>query len=180
MPEDKKPVDPPVKKPDPPVKKPDEPKKPVDPPVKKPDEPKKKPDEPKKPVDPPVKKPDEPKKTDPMPVAPMPKDVKPKDTKPKDPVPAAGAATVSGKVTVAGKPLAEGEVTLISLNQAAPKVFTAAVKDGAYKLAEAVPAGKYACAVSGKGVAEKYALANTSGLTLEFTAGANNRDIELK
>ena len=81
---------------------------------------------------------------------------------------------------LAGKPLAEGEVTLISLNQAAPKVFTAAVKDGAYKFAEAVPAGKYACAVSGKGVAEKYALANTSGLTLEFATGANNRDIELK
>ena len=105
---------------------------------------------------------------------------KPKDVKPKDPVPAAGAATVSGKVTIAGKPLAEGEVTLISLNQPTPKVYTAAVKDGAYKLAEAVPAGKYACAVSGKGVPEKYALANTSGLTLEFAAGANSRDIELK
>ena len=155
------------KKSDVPAKMPEE-KKPDPTPVKKPEE--KKPD----PV--PAKKPDEPKKPDPVPVAPVPKDGKPKE---KD-APAAGAATASGMVTVAGKPLAEGEVTLISLTQPKPKVFTVTVKDGAYKLAEAIPAGKYAVAVTGKGVAEKYALANTSGLTTEFAAGANAFDIDLK
>ena len=149
-----------VKKPDPPVKKPEDKVKPVDPP--------------KKPVDPP-KKPD-----DKTPVVPLPKDVKPKDAKPKDVAPAAGAATVGGKVTLKGQPLADGEVTFVSLDLPKPKAFTAAVKGGTFKVAEAVPAGKYAGAVTGKGVPEKYALINTAGLTFEFAAGANTTDLVLK
>ena len=147
-------------------KKPDEVKKPA-PPVKKPDDKV-------KPVDPP-KKPD-----DKTPVAPLPKDVKPKDAKPKDVAPAAGAATVGGKVTLKGQPLADGEVTFVSLDLPKPKAFTAAVKDGTFKVAEAVPAGKYAGAVTGKGVPEKYALINTAGLKFEFAAGANATDLVLK
>lgn len=149
-----------VKKPDPPVKKPDDKVKPVDPP--------------KKPVDPP-KKPD-----DKTPVAPLPKDVKPKDAKPKDVAPAASTATVGGKVTLKGQPLADGEVTFVSLDLPKPKAFTAAVKGGTFKVAEAVPAGKYAGAVTGKGVPEKYALINTAGLMFEFAAGANTTDLVLK
>ena len=156
------------KKPDdkkPEVKKPDEPKKPVEPPKKPTEPPAKKSDEPKKPVEPPAKKPD------PLPVAPPPK------ATPKGKDATAGA---SGNVTLSGKPLAEGELTLVSLNQPKPRVFTAAIKDGKYTLAEAIPPGKYAGAVSGKGVPEKYATAGTSGLTFELTAGASTLDIVLK
>ena len=135
----------------------------------------KKPDE-KKPGDkttPP--KPDDKKPDDKVATAPMPKDVKPKDVTP------AGAATVSGKVTLAGKPLGDGDVTFVSLDQPKPKVFTAAIKaDGTFRVAEAVPPGKYAGMVSGTGVPAKYNLANTAGLMFEFAAGANATDLVLK
>ncbi len=150
------------------------PELPVEPPVKKPEDKVKPVDPPKKPVDP-VKKPD-----DKTPVAPLPKDVKPKDAKPKDVAPAASTATVGGKVTLKGQPLADGEVTFVSLDLPKPKAFTAAVKGGTFKVAEAVPAGKYAGAVTGKGVPEKYALINTAGLMFEFAAGANTTDLVLK
>jgi hypothetical protein len=179
---DRKPEDP--KKPDdkkPDDKKPDD-KKPLEPP-KKPEE--KKPDDkkttepPKKPED---KKPGDPKKSD---------EKKPEDKKPdgvalapmpKNPMLKAGppAATVSGNITLAGKPLAEGEVTVVSLNQPLPRVFTATVKNGDFKFAEAIPPGRYAAIVTGKGVPAKYHLVNTAGLMLELAAGANATNLVLK
>ena len=169
-------------------KKPDEPKKVVEPPKKveeskQPEDPKKAAEPPKKPENPPQKpddkKPAEPKKQpevkkpDPGAVAaaPMPK-AKAKADPP--------AATVSGKVTLAGVPLAEGEVTLVSLNQPLPRVFTATIKDGVFKFAESIPPGKYAGMVTGKGVPAKYHLVNTAGLMLELAAGANTTDLVLK
>jgi hypothetical protein len=109
----------------------------------------------------------QPKSTDPM----VPK----KDTETK-------TATVTGKVTVNGKPLAEGTVTFVSLDQKAPKVATATLKDGAYMVKD-VPAGKYAVAVSSKtagAVPAKFGTTDTSGLTFTVAAGANSYDIELK
>lgn len=175
-------------------RKPDESKKPDDkkPGEKKPEEPPKKPEEKKKPDDgpkpePPAKKPeakkDEKKKPD---DAPPPRPIEPKGGAPKEPVSAKKraaappAASVGGTITLAGKPLAEGEVTLVSLNQPLPRVFTAQIKDGRYLFKEAIPAGKYAAIVTGKGVPEKYHLVSTSGLTLELAAGENSADLVLK
>ena len=176
-PDDKKPEDKKLED----KKKPDEPKKPVEPP-KKVEEPKKAPEPPKKPENPP-QKPDDKKPADPkkQPVekkpdpgtgatAPMPK-AKAKADPP--------AATVSGKVTLAGVPLAEGEVTFVSLNQPLPRVFTATVKDGVFKFAESIPPGKYAGMVTGKAVPPKYHLVNTAGLMIELAAGANSTDLIL-
>jgi hypothetical protein len=163
-PDDKKPED---KKPD--DKKPDD-KKPVEPP-KKPDD--KKPEDVKKPEEkPPEPKKAEEKKPDGVAPAPMPKNPNAKADAP--------TASVSGKVTLAGKPLAEGEVTLVSLNQPLPRVFTAAVKNGDFKLAEAIPPGLYAGLVTGKGVPDKYHLVTTAGLRFTFAAGMNTADLVLK
>jgi hypothetical protein len=159
--DDKKPVEPPKKIDD----------KPKSEPPKKPENPPQKPDD-KKPDD---KKPAEPKKTDekkPDAVAPMPKGLKAKADPP--------TASVSGTITLAGKPLVEGEVTIVSLNQPLPRVFTATIKDGRYLFKDAIPPGKYAGMVTGKGVPEKYHLISTAGLMLELAAGANTTDLVLK
>lgn len=193
-PDEKKPTEPP-KKPD--DKKPDD-KKPIEPPKKpedkKPVEPPKKTEEPKKAPEPP-KKPDEPKKPDDKKPAEPPKKVeekKPEEKKPdgaavavapmpKNPVAKAdGAASVRGTITRNGQPVIEGEVTFVSLNQPLPRVFTGAIKNGAYNVTEAIPAGQYAGMVTGKGVPEKYHLIATAGLRFEFAAGANTADIALK
>lgn len=147
-------------------------------------EPAKKTEEPKKTDDtatkPEAKKTEEPKKTE---TAPMPK-LKNKDSEPKksdDPPTKAAENGVSGKVTVQGKPLAAGEITLVSLDQAKPRVFTATVgADGSYAFKDAVPPGKYAVIIAGKGVPEKYTTTTTSALTFEVKAGANTQDVELK
>ncbi len=156
--EEKEPVTPPMsKKPD--DKKPDD-KKPTTPPLtKKPDD--------KKPTTPPVtKKPDD-KKPDPG-IAPMPK-----------------SKGVSGTVTYKGKPLATGTVTFVSLTQAKPKVVIADVKDGAFTVAESLPAGKYVVAVSSQKddkelLPAKFTTMSASGLTVEVKAGSQSLDIALK
>lgn len=135
--------------------------------------------EPKKPDD---KKPTETKKPDdakkPAETTPMPK---PKDPPAKEPA-KADAAAVAGKVTLQGKPLPEGEISFVSLEQKAPKVVTTAVKDGSYS-AMGLPPGKYVVAITGGKdvkVPAKYATTDTSGLTVEAKTGANTFDIELK
>lgn len=101
--------------------------------------------------------------------------------KPKDNTAAKDGATVSGKVTVKGQPLAAGEVMFVSLDQKAPKVVTAKVKDGDYA-AKGLPPGKYAVAVSGEKakVPAKFAMIDTSALRAEVKAGANTLDFDLK
>ena len=122
-----------------------------------------------------------PKPDDKVPVAPMPKEAKPKDEKPKDVKPKDGKSQgASGKVMLAGKPLAAGEVTFVSLDQPAPRVFSAAVKDGAYTFAQPVPAGKYAVLVTGAGVPEKYTVVTTPGLRMTVAPGAGAFDFDLK
>jgi hypothetical protein len=156
---------------------------------KKPEEPKKSVTEPKKPVTEP-KMPEE-KKPEPKKVV-EPK--KPADTKPKEqgepaPLPKlkgpevkGDGALVSGVISYQGKALAAGEVTFISLDQKAPKVLTATVKDGKYA-AKGLPPGKYKVVVDGGKDAKlpaKYSTADTSGLTVEAKAGANTFDFDLK
>ena len=128
----------------------------------------------------PVPKPMEAKPKDPMPM-PKPVDPKPKELAPM-PKPKVESPVVSGKVTVQGKPLAEGMVTFVSLDQKVPKVSTAAVKDGNYTLKD-LPAGKYAVAVTSEkvgAVPAKFATTDTSGLTFQSQTGANLFDIDLK
>ena len=127
----------------------------------------KKPDDTKKPADPP-KKVDEPKKPD--------------DKKPADPPAKGDGATVTGKVTLQGKPLGDGDISFVSLDKKEPKVMTAALAaDGTYT-AKDVPPGKYAVSVAGAKTKTpaKYATTDTSGLTVEVKAGANTFDVELK
>jgi hypothetical protein len=110
----------------------------------------------------------------------------PPDKKPPEPGAApmpkgkAELADVGGRVTLAGKPLATGKLTLVSLNQLLPRVFTAEVTKGAYQFAKPIPPGKYAAMVTGPGVPEKYALASTSALLFEFAPGRNAADLALK
>lgn len=143
--------------------------------VQKPEE--KKPEE-KKLVE---KKPEEKKPEEKKPVEKKPEE-KPKDKADVSPMPKAkvGTAKVSGKVTVAGKPLAAGDVTIVSLNLAAPRVFSAEVVKGDFTFAEPVPSGKYTAIVTGAGVPAQYHLVTSSGLMFEFATGPIQADIILK
>jgi outer membrane biosynthesis protein TonB len=147
-------------------------------PAKKPEE--KKPEE-KKPEE---KKPEDKKpgnKEEKKPVEKKPEEKKPAEKKEAAPMPKAkGDAGSGGKVMVAGKPLAAGEVTAVSTTLPVPRVFTAPVKDGAFRFAEAIPAGRYRAIVTGAGVPAKYHTVTTSGLVLEFASSPANIDLDLK
>jgi hypothetical protein len=151
---------------------------------------------PKKPEE---KKPDETKKPEPKPEVkkpePAPEPKKTVGTKPADPVTPAPApmpkgppeaaktgVAVSGKISVAGKPLSEGEITFISLGEKAPIVTTGTVKDGGYSVT-GLKAGKYAVTVTGgKDVKApaKYATSDSSGLTAEVKIDGGTFDFDLK
>lgn len=121
--------------------------------------------------------------------APKPEDKKPPEKKPEDKKPVdppkkpeekKQPAGLSGTVTLKGQPLAEGEVTVVTLGALVPRTFTASVKDGKYAFAEALPAGKYVVIVTGKGVPEKYTLTSTSALRFDLAAGAAVFDIAIQ
>jgi hypothetical protein len=109
---------------------------------------------------------------------------KSKETKPKEKNPAPGGGGgpgLRGKVTFKGQPLAAGEVTFVSLDQAKPRVFTATIQaDGQYAPADVVPPGKYLVIITGKDVPEKYHLTTTSGLTVEVGPPPSVLDFDLK
>jgi len=91
------------------------------------------------------------------------------------------SAGPSGKVTLKGQPLTAAEVTVVSLDQKQPRVFTAVIQaDGTYRFAEVLPPGRYVVIVTAKTVPEKYQLTTTSGVVIEVKAGAGAYDIELK
>jgi hypothetical protein len=122
-------------------------------------------DEPKKPAE---KKPDDKQPPDPAVTAPKPKG---KDTG--DVAKPAGGPGLSGRVTFKGQPLPAGDVIFVSLDLPEPRVFVAAIQpDGTYAAKEAVPEGRYAVIVTGKGVPEKYQTTTTSGLRAEVKAPA--------
>lgn len=133
----------------------------------------------------PAKKPEEKKSEAKKPAEKGPPAKKPEEKQPekKEPAPmpaAKGAAGFGGKVTLAGKPLAAGEVTVVSTTLPAPRVFTAPVKDGAYRFAEPIPPARYRAIVTGEGVPAKYHLVTTSGLALDIGSAAANIDLDLK
>lgn len=118
---------------------------------------------------------------DPMPtvkeVIPAPK---PKSEAPKPP---ATDATVSGAVTLLGKPLTDCEVTIVSMTLSKPRVFTAKVEAGQYKFDGPIPLGKYVVIVTGSPadpIPEKYKTTQTSNLRVDVKAGGNNFDLNLQ
>jgi hypothetical protein len=118
----------------------------------------------------------EPKK--PAEAAPMPKAKEPGDTAK---AAKGGGPGLRGTVTLKGKPLAEGEVIFVSLDQPKPRVFTAKIQaDGQYAPMEVVPPGKYVVTVTGKGVPEKFQTTTTSGLRVEVQAPPFVFDIVLE
>ena len=87
-----------------------------------------------------------------------------------------GVGSVEGKVTLSGKPLPAGKV---SVHPAKGKPVVAPVKGGDYS-ANAVPAGEVVITIEGKGVQRAYASPKTSPLRLEVKKGKNLHDVELK
>jgi hypothetical protein len=84
--------------------------------------------------------------------------------------------SLTGKVTLNGKPLAKGKV---SFHPAKGKAVTADVQDGSYS-AKGVPVGKLRVTVEGKDVPKKFSSPDTSGLVAEVTEGVTTLDINLK
>jgi hypothetical protein len=83
---------------------------------------------------------------------------------------------VTGKVTVAGKPLASGRI-IFHLDDG--QFVGSKVKNGDYTI-DRVPVGTRKVTVEGKGVPDKYADEETSGLKLEVKEGVNTIDINIE
>ncbi|HJZ57992.1 MAG TPA: carboxypeptidase-like regulatory domain-containing protein [Gemmataceae bacterium] len=119
-------------------------------------------------------------------VSPKPSDdKKPADKKSAEtaPMPKVKPAVVSGVITFEGKPLADGEVTFVSRDDA-KKVVTAKIKDGKYTVAEGLPPGEYKVTVSAKKDSKellpmKYTSLDTTPLVATVKEGTNTIDIEL-
>ncbi|HSQ58413.1 MAG TPA: carboxypeptidase-like regulatory domain-containing protein [Gemmata sp.] len=92
-----------------------------------------------------------------------------------------GAGTVTGLVTFNGKALPDAGITLVTLDEAKPRVFTGTTQaDGSYSIKEQLPAGRYAVIVTAPTIPAKYQTTTTSGLTIEVKPGANVHNIDLK
>jgi hypothetical protein len=93
------------------------------------------------------------------------------------PVARAADGKISGRITVAGKPLEAGRI--IFHLEDGEFVGAKVNKDGTYMVSR-VPTGTRKVTIEGKGVPVKYASENTSGLTLEVKDGKAIHDIELR
>ena len=103
--------------------------------------------------------------------------------KPADAPPAAAKSpgSLSGTLNFNGKPLPATDVTLVTLDRALPRVFTATTTDGGrFEFAEPLPAGQYAVMVTGQGVPAKFTTVGTSPLTFAVAAGANALPLNLE
>lgn len=91
--------------------------------------------------------------------------------------PAAGSeiGEAKGVVTLDGKPLADGKITLYRDNG---QFVGAKIKDGKFAI-DFVPAGAFKVTLEGKDVPAKYGLEDASGLTVMVTAGKNVFDFNL-
>jgi hypothetical protein len=86
-----------------------------------------------------------------------------------------------GWVKIQGKLLTAAEITVVSLDQAKPRVFTAQIlADGSYAFKEPVPPGRYVVIVTAKAIPEKYTTTTTSGIVIEVKPGTSLHDIDLK
>jgi hypothetical protein len=87
-------------------------------------------------------------------------------------------SSVTGKVTLDGKPLAGGTIIFHAADDD-QFVGTKIKEDGTYKVVR-VPAGKYRVAIKSKGVPARYGSEDTSALTVEFAAGVHEHNFELR
>jgi hypothetical protein len=85
-------------------------------------------------------------------------------------------ATLEGKITFKGEPVAKGKVT-IHPNKGKP-VVAQIQKDGTYS-AKDVPLGEMRVTVEAKGLPKKYSDLKTSSLMIQVAQGKNNFDIDL-
>ena len=92
---------------------------------------------------------------------------------PKEKASAPGATALAGTITLDGKPAAGVEVTIVTLDQPLPRVFTArADEKGAFKFGAGPRVGRFVAAVSSPGtlaIPEKYQTTGTSGLIIDVT-----------
>jgi hypothetical protein len=109
--------------------------------------------------------------------------IPPPQPKVPDPVtPAPKFTKLSGRVTFEGKPLAGGEVTIVSLEEKEPRVHTATITpDGAYQFPLPLNPGQYVAIFTSKKVQipERYQTTSTSGIILTLKVGEMNQDIRL-
>ena len=87
-----------------------------------------------------------------------------------------GVATVIGRVTLNGKPLAEGK---IRLHGEGAKPVEMLISDGKYS-ADKAPLGEMTVTIEGKGVPTKFSARETTELRVSIRAGANEINFELK
>jgi hypothetical protein len=93
------------------------------------------------------------------------------------------AVGVTGSVTMDGKPAAGVEVTLVTLDLPAPRVFNATAADGTFAFPDGLPPGKYVVMVTpmqATAVPERYRTTGTSGITIAVAPGANSINLDLK
>jgi hypothetical protein len=107
-------------------------------------------------------------------------EAKPEPAKPKPEPPQLGSLT--GVLTLDGKPVGGAAVTLVSLTLAAPRVFTAATDpEGKFAFPNELPPSTYAAMVTGGvGVPAKYQSTRTSGLEVVVKAGQQTSDLALQ
>jgi hypothetical protein len=113
--------------------------------------------------------------------APMPEPKKP-DPKPEPPKPSPPAVgSLTGVLTLDGKPLAKADVTIVSLTLPAPRVFTATADDtGKFAFPAELPPATYAVMVTGAAVPAKYQSTRTSGLETVVKAGEQSTALKLQ
>jgi hypothetical protein len=101
--------------------------------------------------------------------------------KPKEKPAAAATGTLSGHLTLDGKPLGGAEVTVVSLALSTPFVDTAKTKaDGSYAFGKPLPKSTYVVMITGAKVPEMFQTAGTSELRINLVGGANTMDFALK
>ncbi|MGL6074672.1 MAG: hypothetical protein ACRC8S_10970 [Fimbriiglobus sp.] len=117
------------------------------------------------------------------PAEPPKSEIKPEAPKPETPKAVATGPTgfVEGKVALAGKALANAEVTMVSLDLSRPRIFTGkADATGVYKVVGPLPASKYLIIVTGTNVPMKYTVTETP-LRVNLTGGTSlSFDINLE
>ena len=84
--------------------------------------------------------------------------------------------TVSGTVTLNGKPVSGGKITF---HLTGDEFVGAKLRDGRYKLTR-LPAGRCRVVIEGEGIPAKFASEETTGLTVEVREGGGVFDFDLR
>jgi hypothetical protein len=105
---------------------------------------------------------------------------KPKEVANPDPAKAKSDG-LTGRVTLAGQPISDVDVTFVSVSLPLPRIFTTSTwRSGGYAFPGPLPPAQYVVLIGGKGVPEKYLTVTTSSPRVTVTAKAEPVNIELK